>query len=57
MKQWKKLFVVVCVLALFIPAFSGCEGDNPLEEAGKKLEEAADAAEDAADAAKKLLGD
>lgn len=46
----KKIVMLVCVLALMVPAF-GCEDEGPLEEAGKKMDEAA---EDAADSLKKI---
>jgi outer membrane lipoprotein-sorting protein len=52
MKMWKKIMVVACLLALFVPAFSGCSEEGPMEEAGKQLDKAAD---DAGDAAKKIF--
>ncbi len=52
MKMWKKLLIIGCILALFVPAFSGCSEEGPMEKAGKQLDEAA---EDAGDAAKKMF--
>lgn len=52
MEMWKKVMVIACLLALFVPAFSGCSEEGPMEEAGKQLDKAAD---DAGDAAKKIF--
>jgi len=52
MKFWKKLIVVACILALFVPAMSGCEEEGSMEKAGKQMDKAAD---DAAEAAKKIF--
>ena len=52
MKLWKKAIVVACILALFVPAFSGCSEEGPMEKAGKQLDKAAD---DAKEAAKKAF--
>ena len=58
MKLWKKMIVVLCLLAMMVPAF-GCSEEGPMEKAGKKLDQAAedasDAAQDAADKAKKIF--
>lgn len=60
MEMLKKLIVMVCLLAMMIPAF-GCSEEGEMEKAGKKLdqaaEDAADAAKDAADKAKELFKD
>ncbi|WP_203529336.1 hypothetical protein [Pseudodesulfovibrio sp. JC047] len=51
MKTWKKCLIVICALAMLVPAF-GCSEEGPMEKAGKQLDQAAD---DAADAAKKVF--
>ncbi|MBG0790339.1 MAG: transport-associated protein [Desulfovibrionaceae bacterium] len=52
MKVWQKTLVIACILALFVPAFSGCSEEGPMEKTGKQLDKAAD---DAKDAAKKAF--
>ncbi len=58
MKLWKKMLVVLCLLAMMVPTF-GCSEEGPMEKAGKKMDQAADdaadAAQDAADKAKKMF--
>jgi outer membrane lipoprotein-sorting protein len=52
MKLWKKITLVACLLALLVPAFSGCSEEGTMEKAGKQMDKAAD---DAKDAAKKIF--
>lgn len=53
MKLWKKALVVACMLALFVPALSGCqEEEGTMEKAGKQLDKAAD---EAGDTVKKIF--
>jgi len=51
MKNWKRIVIIGCILALMVPAL-GCKEEGSMEKAGKKIDQAAD---DAQDSVKKLF--